>query len=132
MSESMWTCERCGRKFDLEMGEGWVSLAEEIPSPGDGKVNAQEPYEVVCHDCADILQALVEKCDRNCIACAVPKTWGLSVRDCLQFQMRFGLLQLQMPRPQGKVNFLGCLCDAKAVLEQFKPYWESVGLRWEE
>ncbi|OHB65881.1 MAG: hypothetical protein A2Y76_04725 [Planctomycetes bacterium RBG_13_60_9] len=132
MDEPTWKCERCGREFDLEMGEGRVLLAEETPSPDDGKLNPLEPYEAVCYDCADVLHGLVEKCDRNCVGCEVPRTWGLSVRDCLQFQMKFGLLELRVPEPQGEVKFMGSLCDAKAVLEQFKTYWQSVGLRWEE
>jgi hypothetical protein len=132
MDESKWTCERCGRQYDLEMGEGWVLLAGEIPSPEDGKLSPLEPYEAVCYDCADVLHGLIEKCDQSCEDCEVPRIWGLTVKDCLQFQMKFGLLELQVPRPQGKVNFMGCLCDARMVLEQFKTYWQSRGFRWEE
>jgi hypothetical protein len=132
MDESVWTCERCGKKYDLEMGEGWVLLAGETPSPDDGKLGPLEPYEAVCYECADALQAVVEKCDHNCVDCEVPWTWGLSVKDCLLFQLKFGLLELRVPRPQGKVVFMGSLCDANAVLEQFKTYWQSLGLRWED
>jgi hypothetical protein len=129
MDESKWICERCGRQYDLELGEGWVLLAGEIPSPEDGRLSPLEPYEAVCYDCADVLHGLVEKCDRNCVGCEVPRAWGLSVRDCLQFQLKFGLLDLPLPQPQGKVNFMGCLYDAKVVLEEFKPYGRSLGLR---
>lgn len=132
MDESKWICERCGREYDLEMGEGRVLLAEEVPSPEDGRLGALEPCEAVCYDCADVLHALVEKCDRNCVDCAVPRTWGLSIKDCLQFQTKFGLLELRLPQPQGKVNFMGDLCDSQMVLEQFKTYWQSLGLRWGE
>jgi hypothetical protein len=132
MDETKWICERCGKEYDLEMGEGWVLLAGEMPSPEDGKLGPVEPYEAVCYECADVLHALVEKCDRNCVDCEVPWTWGLSVKDCLQFQLKFGLLELRVPQPQGKVNFMGCLCDAKMVLAQFKTYWQSLGFRWEE
>jgi len=55
MNELKWICERCGREFDLEMGEGWIALAEEIPSPEDGKLTPLEPYEKVCYECADEL-----------------------------------------------------------------------------
>lgn len=130
MDESKWTCERCGKEHDLEMGEGWVLLSPEIRSPDDGIVGPFEPYEAVCYDCADVLYSLVETCDRGCEECAVPRTWGLSVKECLQFQMRFGLLKLHVPRPKGKVAFMGCLCDAKVVLEPFGSYWESEGVEW--
>jgi hypothetical protein len=132
MDESKWTCERCGQKYDLEMGEGWVLLSPEIRSPDEGIVNPVEPYEAVCHDCADVLYNLVENCDRGCEECAVPRTWRLSVKECLQFQMKFGLLKLRVPRPKGKVALMGCLCDAKVVLEQFGSYWESEGVEWVE
>ena len=132
MDESKWVCERCGRQYDLEMGEGWVLLAPEIPSPDDGILSPSEPYEAVCYECADELQAMVEKCDKNCVECEVPRTWGLSVKNCLQFQMEFGLLELRVPRPRGEVNFMGFPCNANAVLEQFKTYWYSLGFRWED
>jgi len=28
MDESKWVCERCGREYDLEIGDGWITLAE--------------------------------------------------------------------------------------------------------
>lgn len=131
MDESEWICERCGKRYDLELGEGWVLLSPETRSPDDGIVGPLEPYEAVCYDCADVLYGLVEICDRGCEHCAVPRTWGLSVKECLQFQMRFGLLELRVPRPHGKVNFMGFPCDANAVLEQFRTYWQSLGFRWD-
>lgn len=127
MDESTWICERCGEEYDLEMGEGRVLLAEEMLSPEDDRLSSLEPYGAVCYDCADVLYGLVEKCDRNCLDCEVPKTWGLSVRDCLQFQLKFDLLDL--PLPQGKVNFMGCLYDAKEVLEVFNPFWRQHKVR---
>jgi hypothetical protein len=117
MEETKWICERCGRQFDLDEGEGWISLAEEIPSPEDGKLTPLEPYERVCYECADELYAIVEKCDQDCISCEATKAWGLSIRDCLQFQLKFGLLNL--PRPEGKVPVLGGLYEAKEVLRVF-------------
>ncbi len=131
MGESKWVCERCGREYDLEMGEGWVLLAEEAPSPDDGKLSPLEPYEAVCYDCADVLHAVVKKCDRRCVSCEVPRTWGLSIKECLQFQMKFGLLKLQVPQAQRKANFMGRLGEAEMVLTQFKTYWQSLGFRWE-
>ncbi len=130
MDESKWICERCGKEYDLEMGDGWVLLSPEIRSPDDGIVGSLQPYEAVCHECADVLHGLVEKCDYGCEDCAVPRTWGLTVKECLQFQMKFGLLKLRVPRPKGKVLFMGCLCDAGVVLEQFGSYWESAGVEW--
>jgi hypothetical protein len=130
MDDCKWICERCGKEYNLEMGEGWVLLAPEIRSPDDGELSSREPYEAVCYECADVLHSLVEKCDRNCVECEVPRTWGLSAKECLQFQMKFGLLKLRVPRPQGKVVFMGCLCDARVVLEQFGSYWQSAGVEW--
>ena len=92
MNESVWTCERCGKKYDLEMGEGWVLLAEEIPSSEDDRVRSREPYEAVCYECADELQAIVEKCTHNCASCEAARIWGLSFRECLRFRFKFDLL----------------------------------------
>jgi hypothetical protein len=118
MDESRWICERCGREFDLEMGEGWVALAEEIPSPEHGKLAPLEPYETICYECADELYAIVEKCNQDCINCGATVSWGLSIRDCLMFQLKFGLLTL--PLPKGKVPVLGALYEPKEVLRVFK------------
>ena len=118
MNESRWICERCKREFDLEMGEGWIVLAEEIPSPEHGKLTPLEPYEAVCYECADELYAIVEKCDQDCVSCEVTMTWGLSIRNCLMFQLKFDLLAL--PLPEGKVTVLGSLHEPKEVLRVFK------------
>ena len=118
MNESRWICERCRRQFDLEMGEGWVALAEEIPSSDHGKLTSLEPYEKVCYECADELYAIVEKCNQDCINCGATVTWGLSIRDCLMFQLKFDLLNL--PPPEGKVPVLGGLYEPKEVLRVFK------------
>jgi hypothetical protein len=108
------------REFDLESGEGWVSLAEEIPSPEDGKLNSLKPYEVVCYECADELYAIVEKCDKDCWNCEATMTWGLSIRDCLQFQLKFDLLTL--PKPKGKVPFMGSLYDVEELGRVFRRF----------
>jgi hypothetical protein len=118
METTKWNCERCKKEFDLEVGEGWVSLAEEIPSPEDGKLNSLEPYEVVCYACADELYTIVEKCDQNCLSCEATTAWGLSIRDCLQFQLKFDLLTL--PKPKGKVPFMGSLYEAGELKRMFR------------
>ena len=120
METTKWTCEKCKREFDLEVGEGWVSLAEEIPSPEDGKLNSLEPYEMVCYKCADELYAIVEDCNQCCISCEATKTWGLSIRDCLQFQLKYDLLTL--PKPKGKVPFMGSLYEAEELERMFRRY----------
>ena len=109
------------------MGEGWVALTEEMPSPEDGKLSPIEPFEVVCYECADELLAVVEKCSKDCLHCAVTQTWGLSISDCVRFQFKFDLLEPALP--QGKVNFMGCLYDAEVVLAEFKPFWRQHKLR---
>ncbi|MCX5643670.1 MAG: hypothetical protein NTZ17_03145 [Phycisphaerae bacterium] len=118
MNESKWTCERCGKQYDLEMGEGWVLLAEEIPSPEHGKLSSVEPYEAVCCECADELVAIMEKCNQDCADCEATQTWGLSIRECLRFQFKFDLLKA--PPLEGKVSVFGCLYDAKEVLRVFQ------------
>lgn len=120
MEITKWTCDRCLKESDLEMGEGWVSLAEEIPSPEDGKLNSFEPYEMVCYECADELYATVEKCNKDCINCEATKAWGLSIRECLQFQLKFDLLTL--PEPKGKVPFMGGLYETEELKRLFKRY----------
>jgi len=71
MEESKWVCERCGKEYDLEKGEGWVILVEEEPLPQDGKLTPLVPYESVCYKCADELYAIMEKCNKDCLNCAV-------------------------------------------------------------
>jgi len=92
MNETKWVCERCGNEYDLEKGEGWVTLVEEEPSPQDGKLTSLIPYEEVCYDCADELYAIVEKCNKDCLNCEVTTIWGLSIKDCLKFQLKFELI----------------------------------------
>jgi len=100
MNESKWVCERCGREFDLEYGESGVILVEEEPSPQDGKLTPLEPYEKVCYECADELYAIVEKCNKDCLNCGVTTIWGLSIKDCLKFQLMFDLIDyIQCPSP---------------------------------
>ena len=93
MNETKWVCERCGKEFDLEYGEGWVTLVEEELSPQDGKLTPLVPYERVCYECADELYAIVEKCNKDCLNCEVTTIWGLSIKDCLKFQLKFGLIE---------------------------------------
>lgn len=92
MIESKWICERCERKFDLENGDSWVTLVEEELSPQDGKLTPLEPYERICYKCADKLYAIVEKCNKDCLTCEVIIIWGLSIKDCLNFQLKFNLI----------------------------------------
>lgn len=100
MNESKWVCERCGREFDLEYGEGWVNIAPEKPTPQDGKLTPLEPYEKVCYECADELLAVVEKCNMDCLNCEVTSIWGLSIKDCFEFQLMFDVIDYaQIPSP---------------------------------
>ena len=110
MNDSKWLCERCGREFDLEIGEGWVTLVEEEPSPQDSKLTPLEPYEIVCYECADELYAIVERCNKDCPKCGVTTMWGLSIKDCLKFQLKFDLIDIsQCPIKYG-------LEDTKSLL----------------
>ena len=106
MSETSWACERCGREFDLEKGEGWIILSGEEHSYHGGKLTPLVPYEKVCYECADELLAVVEKCDKNCLDCEATIIWGLSISDCLKFQLKFEVLQLPpVQRPlQGSIE----------------------------
>jgi DNA-directed RNA polymerase subunit RPC12/RpoP len=115
MNESKWICERCKREYDLENGEGWIRLVADQPSHSDGKLSPLEPYETVCYECSDELLAIVEKCDKQCQYCEVPILWGLSVMDCLKYQLKFDLLDLpERPEPpKGSVE------EAKEILRIF-------------
>ena len=104
MEESKWVCERCGKEYDLEEGEGWVILVEEEPSPQDGKLTPLVPYERVCYNCADELYAIMEKCNKDCLNCEVTTIWGLSIRDCLKFQLKFDLMDYQSALSSEEVN----------------------------
>jgi len=115
MNESKWFCKRCEREFDLERGEGWIFLAGEQDSYFNGKLSPLEPHEKVCYECADELLAIVEKCDKQCRYCDVTMIWGLSVMDCLKFQLKFDLIEVpQRPQPpKGSVE------EAKEILRIF-------------
>jgi len=104
MEESKWICERCGKEYDLEEGEGWVILVEEEPLPQDGKLTPLVPYESVCYKCADELYAIMEKCDKDCLNCEVTTIWGLSIRDCLKLQLKFDLIDYQSALSSEEVN----------------------------
>jgi len=77
MGETKWTCERCGRGFDLENGDGWITLVDDEGSYRKGKLTPLEPYESVCYECADELLAVVENCDKECRYCEVTIIWGV-------------------------------------------------------
>jgi len=116
MNENKWFCERCGNEFDLERGEGWVRLVEEEQSLSDGKLIPDPPFETVCYDCADELHAIVEKCDKECYNCEATMVWGLSIKDCLKFQLKFDLIELpqKVQPPKGSIE------EAKQILEIFR------------
>ena len=116
MDENKWICERCGNEFDLEAGEGWVTLVEEQQS--SGKLSATVPFDKVCYDCADELYAVVERCDKSCHNCEATMVWGLSITDCLKFQLKFDLIELpQKPQPAK-----GSIEEARQVLEIFSRF----------
>ena len=113
MEENKWVCQRCGNEYDLEAGDGWVTLVDEEQSPG--KLNDIEPSETVCYTCADELYAVVEKCDKMCHRCNATMLWGLSITDCLKFQLKFDLIELpQRPQPPK-----GSIEEARQILEIF-------------
>ncbi|GEM_PF-1530959 len=115
MDESKWVCERCGREYDLEIGDSWVTLAGNQASYYYGKLTPLVPYEKVCYECSDELLAIVEKCDKQCQCCDVTTAWGLSVMDCLKFQLNFDLIEIpQRPQPPK-----GSLEEAKEILRIF-------------
>lgn len=115
MYESKWICERCIREFDLEEGEGWIKLTEDGDSYYEGKLTLLVPYEKVCYDCADELFSIVEKCDKQCQYCEVTTVWGLSIMDCLKFQLKFDLIDL----PEEQLPMKGSLEEAKEILRIF-------------
>jgi hypothetical protein len=118
MNENKWFCERCGNEFDLEAGEGWVRLVEEEQSLADGKFVPVMPFETVCYNCADDLYAIVEKCDKRCHNCEATIVWGLSIKDCLKFQLKFDLIELPR-RPQPPK---GSIEEARQILEIFSRF----------
>lgn len=118
MNEARWICERCGMEFDLENEESWVTLVEEEPSSKDGKLTPLMPYEKVCYECADELYTIVEKCNKDCLNCEATTIWGLSIKDCLKFQLKFDLLCL----PQKQAPMKGSLEEAKEILRIFDKF----------
>jgi hypothetical protein len=115
MDESKWVCERCGKEYDLEMGDGWITLAGDQASYYYGKLTPLVPYERVCYECSDELLAIVEKCDKQCQYCDVTTVWGPSVIDCLKFQWNFDLIEIpQRPQPPK-----GSIEEAKEILRIF-------------
>lgn len=116
MDENRWFCERCGNEFDLEAGEGGVTLVDEEQSLADGKFVPVRPFERVCYGCADALYAIVEKCDKSCHRCEATLVWGLSIADCLKFQLKFVLIELPAkPQPPR-----GSIEEAREILEIFR------------
>jgi len=118
MNENKWFCERCGNEFDLERGEGWVRVVEEEQSLSDGKLTPAVPFETVCYNCADELYVVVEKCDKNCHHCEASIVWGLSIKDCLKFQLKFDLIKLPQKAHPPKAS----IEEAKQILEIFSPF----------
>lgn len=116
MDENKWFCERCGNEFDLEAGEGWVRLVEEEQSLADGKLFPVVPFERICYNCADDLLAIVEKCDKRCDNCEATFLWGLSIKDCLKFQLKFDVIEppQKPPPPRGSIE------EARQFFEIFK------------
>jgi hypothetical protein len=118
MDENKWFCERCGSEFDLEAGEGGVTLVDEEQSLADGKLTPLVPFERVCYNCADDLYAIVERCDKMCHTCEATIVWGLSIKDCLKFQLKFDLIELQAkPQPPR-----GSIEEARQILEIFRRF----------
>ncbi|MDI6776931.1 MAG: hypothetical protein QMD03_06790 [Syntrophales bacterium] len=115
MNESKWVCERCRKAFDLGQGEGWVTLTEDEDSYYKAKLTPLVSYEKVCYECADELFAVVEKCDKNCLNCETAVMWGLSISDCLKFQLKFEVIQL----PQIERPLKGSIEEAREILRIF-------------
>lgn len=115
MIELKWVCERCGMEYDIEKGDGWVCLTVEQDSYYRGKLTPLVPHEKVCYECADELLAIVEKCDKQCYMCEATTIWGLSIMDCLKFQLKFDLINL----PHKLKPMSGSLEEAKEILRIF-------------
>ncbi len=118
MNESKWVCARCRKAFDLGEGEGWVTLAGDEDSYYKGKLTPLAPYEEVCYECTDELLAIIERCNGDCGNCDVTVIWGLSIMDCLRFQLKFGLLHL----PQKEQPPKGSVEEAKEILRMFERF----------
>lgn len=95
MMENKWVCERCGKEYDLEEGEGWIRLVEDEEVHWMGRnPSSPEPYETICCNCADELLEIMERCDKDCLHCRVTLEWGLSVMECLRLRTMFELIDL--------------------------------------
>jgi hypothetical protein len=112
MDENKWACERCGATFDLDEGEGWVALTDEEGFARQGKLTPLVCYDKVCYSCADELLGLVQACNRDCLNCDATLVWGLSIMDCLRFQVKFGVISL----PPGRQPEPGSIEECKALL----------------
>jgi len=104
MIEPKWKCERCSREYDLEEGEGWVTLVEEDYINEESKLTPLVPFDAVCYECADELLAITAKCNKFCLTCDAVTLWGLSIKDCLKFQVKFDQITLPSPTPPSKGN----------------------------
>lgn len=118
MIESKWVCERCGREYNLENMEGWITLTEDKDSYWKGKLTPLVPHEQVCYECADELLSLVETCNKDCENCEVTIIWGLSIMDCLKFQLKFDLLTLQ----QSELPPKDSIEETKEILKVFNRF----------
>lgn len=115
MDETKWTCARCKKESDLEDGEGWITLVDDEHSYQNGKLTPLAPYETICYECGDEMLCIVEGCDKRCWECEVVAIWGLSIMDCLKFQLKFELINL----PQKSQPLKGSLEETKEVLGIF-------------
>jgi hypothetical protein len=101
--------------FDVEKGEGGITLSEDMDSYYKGRLTPSMPYERVCYECADELLSIVEKCNKQCQSCEATLVWGLSIMDCLKFQLRFEVIDLPQQPPPEK----GSIEEAKEILRIF-------------
>lgn len=118
MGENKWVCERCGKEYNLKKGEGWLRLVDEEYYSTRGRLTSIKPYEKVCYKCADELLAVVEGCDKDCWNCKATTIWGLSIMDCLRFQLKFGLIGL----PKKQQPLKGSIEEAKEMLQIFERF----------
>lgn len=115
MDQSKWICERCRKGYDAGKGEGWITLLDDETSYYSGKLTSLIPYDKVCYCCADELLAIVENCDKQCDLCEAVIIWGLSIADCLRFQLKFEIIDLQEKEfPEGSLE------EAEKILRTFR------------
>ncbi len=115
MNDSIWFCERCGNTFNSEEGEGGVTLTDDINSHYMGKLAPNVPPHRVCYECADDLFDVVKECAKNCLKCEASTKWGLSIGDCLKFQLKFEVIDL----PNTERPLKGSIEEAKEILQIF-------------